>query len=284
MTTPTQNMSRSLSLASTAKLSSGYLIPLLGFGVYQNFTTKDSVLHALAAGYRHIDSAQAYRNEAAVGAAVRESGIPRSDIFITTKIATKLHGYASTLKAVDDSLARFELDYIDLFLIHDPFAGTERRLATYKALQEAKHAGKIRSVGVSNFGVKHLEEVRNAGFDMPSINQIEIHPFCQQRPIVAYCRGHAIAVQAYCPLLRGKMEHPTIKEIAEKHNRSPAQILLRWSLQNGFIPLPKSATPEHIHTNVRLYDFFLSADDMAELDTLDRGKEGAISWNPVDAE
>jgi len=259
-------------------------MPLLGFGVYQNYTTKDSVLEAFKAGYRHVDSAQAYRNEAAVGAAVRESGLSRADVFITTKIVSKNHGYESTLKGVDDSLARFGLDYIDLFLIHDPFSGAERRIATYKALQEAKQAGKIRDVGVSNFGLKHLEEIRNAGFDMPSVNQIEIHPLCQQRPIVSYCRDHSIVIQAYCPLIRGQINSPTILELAAKYDRDPAQLLLRWSLQKGFVPLPKSATPSRIRSNTRLYDFELTEQDISKLDALDRGKAGAISWNPVDAD
>ncbi|KAF8070590.1 NADP-dependent oxidoreductase domain-containing protein [Lyophyllum atratum] len=259
-------------------------MPLLGFGVYQNYTTRDSVLEALEAGYRHVDTAQAYRNEAAVGEAVRDSELSREDVFITTKCISKFHGYETTLKGVDESLARFKFDYIDLFLIHDPFAGAERRLLTYKALQEAKAAGKIRTVGVSNYGVKHLEEIRNAGFPMPSVNQIEIHPLCQQRPIVSYCRKYSIVVQAYCPIIRGKLDDPTIKELAAKYDRDPAQILLRWSLQKGFVPLVKSATSARIHSNTQLYDFELTEEDVTTLDALDRGKDGAISWNPVDAD
>ncbi|KAG5648563.1 hypothetical protein DXG03_003174 [Asterophora parasitica] len=275
-----------LTLVSTTRLSSGHLMPLLGFGVYQNYTTRDSVLEAFKAGYRHVDSAQAYRNEAHVGEAVRDSGIPREELFITTKIISKFHGYESTLKGVDESLARFQFDYIDLFLIHDPFAGRERRLATYKALQEAKDAGKCVltiSLLTPDSGVKHLEEIRNAGLPMPSVNQIELHPFCQQRPIVAYCRAHSIVVQAYCPILRGKLDDATIAAIATKYGRDPAQILLRWSLQKGFVPLPKSANPTRIHSNTHLYDFELAEEDVAALDALDEGKDGALSWNPVDA-
>jgi diketogulonate reductase-like aldo/keto reductase len=174
-----------------------------------------------------------------------------------------------------------------------------------EALLEAKEAGSIRSVGVSNFGVKHLEEIRNAGFEMPSVNQIELHPFCQQQPIVSYCREHSIIVQAYCPILRGKWNHENIQKIAAKvrittarhwskvwgkliliaqYDRDPAQILLRWSLQNGFVPLPKSATPSRIHSNTNLYDFELNQTEMDELDGLDQGTNGAISWNPIDLE
>ncbi|KAG1813793.1 NADP-dependent oxidoreductase domain-containing protein [Suillus variegatus] len=258
-------------------------MPLLGFGVYQNFTTRASVLEALRAGFRHVDSAQAYRNEAAVGEAVRDSGIDRGELFITTKCISKNHGYDSTLKGVDESLAKFGFEYIDLFLIHDPYSGSERRLATYRALQDARDAGKIRSIGVSNYGIKHLEEIADAKYDMPAVNQIELHPFCQQRPIVDYCREHSIVVQAYCPIMRGKMDHPIIQTIAQNHGRDAAQVLLRWSLQKGFVPLPKSATPERIRSNTQLYDFELEPEEMEQLDGLDRGKEGSISWNPVDA-
>ncbi|KAJ7924967.1 NADP-dependent oxidoreductase domain-containing protein [Mycena leptocephala] len=258
-------------------------MPLLGFGVYQNYDAKPSVLEAFKAGYRHVDSAQVYRNEEDVGAAIKECGLKREDLFITTKCVSKTHGYASTLKGVDTSLAKFKLDYIDLFLIHDPFSGTERRLATYKALLEAKAAGKIRSVGVSNYGVHHLEELKGANFEMPTVNQIELHPLCQQKPIVEYCKANSIVVQAYCPIIRGKMDNEVITKIASKHNRDPAQILLRWSLQKGYVPLPKSATPSRINSNAQLYDFELDAQEMSSLDALDRGKDGAISWNPVDA-
>jgi len=269
-------------LASTTRLSSGYTMPLLGFGVYQNYTTKPSVLEAFKAGYRHVDSAQVYRNEAEVGEAVQESGIDRGELFITTKCVSRNHGYSSTLRGVDESLAKFGFDYIDLFLIHDPMSGSEKRLETYKALQESRKAEKIRTVGVSNYGVKHLEEIKNAGYDLPSVNQIELHPFCQQKPIVSYCAEHSIVVQAYCPLVRGKMDHPILQELGRKHNRDIAQILLRWSLQKGFVPLPKSATPERIHSNAQLYDFGLDTEDMTKLDGLDNGKDGAISWNPID--
>jgi len=133
-------------------------------------------------------------------------------------------------------------------------------------------------------GVKHLEEIRSAGFPMPSVNQIEVHPFCQQRPIISYCREHSIVIQAYSPIIRGDLDNSTIKELATKYNRDPAQILLRWSLQKGFVPLPKSATPARIHSNTQLFDFELAEEDVATLDALDRGKDGAITWNPVDTD
>ncbi|KAF8160765.1 NADP-dependent oxidoreductase domain-containing protein [Crassisporium funariophilum] len=277
-------MAAKLTPTSTIRLSTGHTMPLLGFGVYQNYDAKASVLEAFKAGYRHVDSAQVYRNEAAVGEAVRESGLDRADVFITTKCASKSHGYESTVKGVDESLSKLQFDYVDLFLIHDPLSGKDRRLATYKALVEAKKAGKIRTVGVSNYNVKHLEEIKTAGLETPSINQIELHPFCQQKEIVKYCTAYDIVVQAYCPIVRGKMDDPVIVELAKKHDRDPAQILIRWSLQRGFVPLPKSATPSRIHSNAKVFDFELPEEDMRALDGLDRGTEGSISWNPVDAE
>ncbi|CAK5265791.1 unnamed protein product, partial [Mycena citricolor] len=271
----------SLTLSSTVRLNSGYSMPLLGFGVYQNRNARPSVLEAFKAGYRHVDSAQVYQNEGAVGEAVKECSIPREELFITTKCYSKNHGYESTLAGVNTSLGQFGFEYIDLFLIHDPMSGSERRLATYKALLESKTAGKIRTVGVSNYGVHHLEEIKKAGMEMPAVNQIELHPLCQQKPIVDYCKANSIVVQAYCPIIRGKMDHPSITSIAEKHKREPAQVLLRWSLQKGFVPLPKSETPSRIHSNAKLYDFELDEEDMSALDAMDQGKDGAISWNPV---
>ncbi|KAI0313333.1 Aldo/keto reductase [Amylostereum chailletii] len=256
-------------------------MPLLGFGVYQNYTTTASVLEALKVGYRHVDSAQAYRNEAHVGEAIRQSGLPRSDVFVTTKCINKTHGYESTLRGVDISLEKFGFDYIDLFLIHDPMSGHERRLDTYRALLKAREEGKIRSVGVSNYGIHHLEEIIEAGLELPVVNQIELHPFCQQKPIVEWCRGRGIMVQAYCPILRGKMDDTVIIDIAKKYGRDPAHILLRWSLQSGYVPLPKSATSSRIKSNTALYDFTLDEHDMTRLNSLDRGKDGAVSWNPV---
>ncbi|KAF8573787.1 Aldo/keto reductase [Ramaria rubella] len=274
--------SSTLKIASTIKLATGHQMPVVGLGVYKNYTTKQSCLEAFKVGYRLVDTAQAYRSEAHVGAAVRESGLKREEVFVTTKCISKTHGYESTLRNVDLSLERFGFMYIDLFLIHDPFSGPEKRLATYRALQDAKRAGKIREVGVSNYGIHHLEEVRTAGFDMPAVNQIELHPFCQQKAIVEYCRAHSIIVQAYSPLICGHMEHPVLHAVAQRHKRDVAQILIRWSLQKGFVPLPKSAQAHRIASNLDVFDFELTTQEEEELDKLDRGKEGAVTWNPVD--
>ncbi|KAJ3534435.1 hypothetical protein NM688_g7138 [Phlebia brevispora] len=211
-----------------------------------------------------------------------ESGLKREDIFVTSKCISNTHGYEKTLKGVDTSLTKIPGGYIVLFLIHNPHSGTKLRLETYKALLECRDAGKIRSVGVSNYGVHHLEEIEEARMEAPTVNQIELHPLCQQKPIVEYCRQHNIVIEAYCPVIRGRMDIPVLQEIAKKHTRDPGQILIRWSLQKGFVPLPKSATPSRIHSNAQVYDFELDDADMASLDALDKGKEGAISWNPVD--
>ncbi|KDR75170.1 hypothetical protein GALMADRAFT_226827 [Galerina marginata CBS 339.88] len=259
-------------------------MPLLGFGVFQNQNATPSVVEAFKAGYRHVDSAQVYRNEAQVGEAVRQSGLDRVDLFITTKCVSKTHGYESTKSGLDQSLAKMQFDYVDLFLIHDPLSGKDRRLPTYKALLEGKATGKIKAVGVSNYGVKHMEEIKEAGYELPDVNQIELHPLCQQKPIVKYCQENNIIVQAYCPIIRGRMDNPVIQEVAIKHTRDPAQILIRWSLQKGYVPLPKSATPSRIRSNADVYDFELDKEDMQKLDALDLGKAGSISWNPVDAE
>ncbi|KAI0737582.1 Aldo/keto reductase [Daedaleopsis nitida] len=271
-----------LTLTSTIKLPSGYRLPLLGLGVYKNDECKPACLAALKHGYKHIDSARMYRNEAQVGEALRESGVPREDVFITSKVDSGEHGYEKTLAAVDESLQRFKFDYIDLMLLHSPLSGKERRLEAWKALIEARNQGKLRSIGVSNFGVKHLEEIKDAGLETPEVNQLELHPFCQQKDIVQYCAKHGIIVEAYTPLIRGGW-NDTIVDIGKKYNKDPAQVLVRWSLQRGFVPLPKSAHPARVVSNAHVYDFEITAEDMAAIDALDRGKDGAVTWNPIDA-
>jgi len=271
-----------VSINSTIRLSSGYNIPILGLGVYQNYTTRESVLESFRAGYRHIDSAQVYRNEAHVGEAFRDSGLSREEVFITTKCISRNHGYEATLIGVDKSLQAFGVDYIDLFLIHDPFSGKTKRLDTYRALQECRQAGKIRSVGVSNYNIAHLQELLDAGYEAPSVNQVELHPFCQQRPLVEYCVAHDIAIEAYSPLVRGKehaLDNEEIALISAKHGKEAAQVLLRWSLQKGYIFLPKSATPSRIISNAKIFDFALDAEDMTKLDDLDRASDGSVTWS-----
>ncbi|EGN97295.1 hypothetical protein SERLA73DRAFT_57080 [Serpula lacrymans var. lacrymans S7.3] len=259
-------------------------MPTVGLGVYQNEQCAEACAVALKNGYTMIDSARYYENEVQVGVGVKESGVDRASIFITSKVFHDDYGKEETKAAIDDSIKNLGSDYYDLYLVHSPIGGKEKRLAGYKAVLEAKAAGLVRTVGVSNYAVKHIEEIREAGLEMPAVNQVELHPFCQQKPIVEYCKQHNIVVQAYTPLVRGGFDNPVIQELAKKYNKEPAQILIRWSLQKGFVPLPKSSNPDRIVSNLQVYDFEILEEDMAKLSALDRGKEGAITWNPVDTE
>ncbi|KAG8854810.1 hypothetical protein FRB96_007339 [Tulasnella sp. 330] len=250
---------------------SGRKIPLLGLGVWQNGSPIPACEAAFDAGYRHIDCAIVYRNEEDVGTAVRESTVKRDDIFVTSKVSSRWHGYDIALKAIDDSLNRFKL-------------GKAKRLETWRALIKRRDEGKLKSIGVSNYGVKHLEEIEEAGLETPSVNQIELHPWCQQRPIVEYCEKHNIVIEAYSPLTRGKyLDDPMLQSFAKKYRKDGAQILIRYSLQKGWVPLPKSSQTSRVLSNSQVYDFELNADEMKQLDALDKGKDGAVTWNPVDA-
>ncbi|KAI0053626.1 Aldo/keto reductase [Auriscalpium vulgare] len=274
----------SLTIKSHVSMSSGLTMPMLGLGVFRNDDCKPACRAALECGYTHIDSARLYRNEKQVGEAVRESKIPREELFITSKIYHVDRGLDGTLAEVNDSLQNFGFDYLDLYLIHSPIGGKAGRLATWQALLAAKKAGKIRTAGVSNYSPRHMEEIREAGLEMPAVNQVELHPFCQQKEIVAYCRDHGIVVQAYTPPVRGAFDDEVLQELSKKYNKDPAQILVRWSLQHSFVPLPKSAKPERVRSNAQVYDFEISKEDMSKLDALDKGKAGAITWNPIGAE
>ncbi|GAA6055983.1 hypothetical protein JCM3770_000762 [Rhodotorula araucariae] len=280
-------------LASQIQLRRGAQLPRLGFGVFQSTNAKASTAHALVMGYRHIDSARYYHNEEEVCAAVHKfkDGMPNEGngaVWLTTKVMGQEHGTAATAKAVDESVAiakKYGLTW-DLFLLHDPTAGKQKRLEAWKVLLEKRDQGAFKSAGVSNFGVKHLEEIREAGLELPEVNQIELHPFLQQKPIVEYCEKEGIVVEAraaYCPLLRGqRFDDPTLQKLAKKHNVTVPQILVRWSLQKGYVPLPKSDTPGRIQANADLWDFELDSGDLADMDKLDEGF--AVSWNPVNVE
>ncbi|KZT59076.1 Aldo/keto reductase [Calocera cornea HHB12733] len=277
-------MATALTLSSTIKLSTGYPMPRLGLGVYKNDDVGPACDAALAAGYRHIDSALVYYNEKGVGEAVRRSGIPRNEVFITSKVWSQRHGYEEAKAAVEDSLADFKFDFLDLYLIHDPLSGKQKRIETWRALVEKQKEGKLRTIGVSNYSAKHLEEIKEAGLPMPAVNQLELHPWCQQKPIVDYCDAHGIVVQAYTPLTRGKyFDDPALVKICETHHKSPAQVLVRWSLQRGFVPLPKSSNPQRVRDNADVYDFELTAEEMKALDDCDKGDAGGVTWNPIHA-
>ncbi|KAI6085524.1 aldo-keto reductase [Hypoxylon rubiginosum] len=267
------------SINSALKLNSGYEIPRLGFGVYQTLPgeTAKACLEAIGNGYRHIDSAIAYRNEAGVGEAMRSSKLPRSEIFFTSKIP-KSTNYENTKAEIETSLKTAGLDYIDLMLIHSPFGGSAARKDTWRALVDAVEEGKIRSIGISNYGVHHLDELeqhikeleaeRGAGKGgIISVGQWEVHPWCPRPDIVEWSTKRNIAVEAYAPVVRGKrFGEKVLVGLAEKYGKTEAQILLRWSLQKGYVPLPKSVTPSRIKENAEIYDFEISEEDMAKLE------------------
>ncbi|WRT68974.1 uncharacterized protein IL334_005956 [Kwoniella shivajii] len=277
-----------LTLQSTLKLHTGTSIPLLGYGVFQakGDDCYKGIIEALKVGYRHIDDAQGYYNEEDAGRAIADTDIPREKIFVTTKyMPTKTVVPSSQvydeLKKSLPKLDNTKNGYIDLMLIHAPFGGPEGRASNWEALVKAQKEGWIKDIGVSNFGVRHLKELPSP---KPTINQIEVHPWCQQKEIIKYCQENDIAVEAYCPIVRAdpkRFAEPKLKKISEKHGKGPGEVLLRWSLQKGLIPLIKSVTPSRIKSNTELYDFELDDQDIADLDSLDEGAGGAISWNPV---
>lgn len=274
-----------MTIGSRVKLNSGHQMPILGFGCYLLNKAEEACETSIKIGYRHLDSARWYENEAAVANGLRRSGIDRDSMFLTTKVFGDQHGYEECKAALQDSVTPPKPEYWDLVLLHDPLSGPEKRIEAYRALAEAQRDGKARSIGVSNFGIEHLRGLAAAAVGpIPAVNQLELHPWCQQREIVEYCRSKGIVIQAYCPLVRGKyMTNHTLLKISQKVGKSPAQVLLRWSLQHGFVPLPKSDKPERIKENANIFDFELDAESMTQLDSLDQGDKGAISWNPTSA-
>jgi diketogulonate reductase-like aldo/keto reductase len=270
-----------LTIGSELRMNDGHTIPLFGYGTYQvpnGGSCRSAVAHALKLGYRHIDTAALYGNEEDVGRAVRESGIAREEIFVTTKLWNSDQGYKSALKAFDRSLNRLGLDYVDLYLIHWPEPG--KRGESWRALVELAHEGRARSIGVSNYTVAHLEELLRESDVVPANNQVEFSPFLYQKKLLEFCTSNAITLTAYCPLTHGdKLDHPTIAAIGKRHGKTGAQVLLRWALQHGVIAIPKSARPERIAENAALYDFELDAGDMKKLDALDEGYR--TSWDPT---
>lgn len=266
---------------TTVQLRSGAAIPQVGLGVWQTpagAATREAVAAALDAGYRHIDTARVYRNEADVGAAVRASSVPRDQLFVTTKLWNADQGYDEALRAFDASLERLGMDYVDLYLIHWPVPG--KRLESWRALERIFEEGRARSIGVSNFLVPHLRELLAKAKHVPAVNQIELSPFLQRRDTVALCQENGIVLEAYSPLTHGqRLGHPAVVEIARRVNRSPAQVLLRWSLQHGNVVLPKSTRPARIVENGKLFDFSLDEAAMKHLDGLEEGL--ATGWDPA---
>lgn len=272
-----------LTLGSRFPLNNGRGMPVLGLGVWQvppGPIARATVRTALEVGYRHIDTAKLYGNESDVGRAVRESGIPREEVFVTTKLWNSDHGYESALRAGQESLKALGLGYIDLYLIHWPVPG--KRSESWDALIRLQKEGVCRSIGVSNYTVRHLEELLEASDAVPAVNQVEFNPFLFQKELLQYCQRHGILLEAYSPLMKGnRLDDPRIQRIAKSRDRTPAQVVLRWALEHGVAVIPKSVRPERIRANAAIFDFSLSPAEMRALDALDEGHR--TSWNPEES-
>jgi len=267
--------------APTLKLTDGHSIPQAGLGTWKinDEAVFDKAFNAaIKAGYRHFDTAQAYGNEHLLGEAWQKSGLKREELFITTKIGVVNFGHDRTMHSFKDSLKNLGTDYVDLLLLHFPVPLL--RKGSWKALEEIRQAGQARSIGVSNYTIRHLEELKGYAKDMPVINQVELHVFLQQPDLIDYCSKHGVAVEAYSPLAHGTpMNNETISAIAKKHGKTYAQIMLRWCVQKGLIVIPKSATPDRIAENIDIFGFELDDEDMERLAGLD--KDMRTCWSPV---
>ncbi|AZB01704.1 aldo/keto reductase [Chryseobacterium joostei] len=266
-------------------LNNGVDIPALGFGVWQMEDLKEcenAVIKAIQTGYRMIDTAAIYQNETAVGTAVKNSGIDRDELFITSKVWVQDHGYEKAKSAFQRTLNRLQMDYLDMYLIHWPYGDF---LGTWKALEDLYKEGKIKAIGVCNFTVEKLEELKANSTVLPVINQIELHPVFQQKELQVYDRENNIITQPWSPLGNGNanlLSNAELKAIAEKYNKTVAQVILRWHLQEGFVVIPKSVTPSRIEENFNVFDFELTADEMNVVRSLDTGKR--LFFDPKDPE
>jgi len=271
-----------LDIGSRLLLNDGNSMPQFGLGVYLTSEGKEirrAMEMAIAAGYRHFDTAAMYGNEAGVGAAIRESGIPREAFFVTTKLWNDDHGYDSALKAFEKSNNKLDLEYIDLYLIHWPVPGLRRD--SWRALEKLKGSGMAKSIGVSNYILPHLQEMNEYSTFKPSVNQIELHPFNfgSRKATIDYCFHHSIVPEAYSPLTRGKkFSDPVVAAAAKSLGKTPSQILIRWSIQHGFSCIPKSSDPDRIKLNADVFGWEIPVEWMQKLDELDTGL--AVSWNP----
>ncbi|MGW0662128.1 aldo/keto reductase [Streptodolium elevatio] len=265
-----------MSSVPSITLNNGVSIPQLGFGVWQvpPAETEVAVRAALDAGYRSIDTASAYENESGVGAAIAASGIPREELFVTTKLWNRRQGYDTTLASFDDSLAKLGLEYVDMYLIHWPMPAADRYIDTWQAFEKLYADQRIRAIGVSNFQIPHLERLFDGSGVVPAVNQIELHPYLQQRELRSFHDEFGVRTEAWSPLAKGGalLTDTVITGIAEKHGRTPAQVVLRWHVQQGTIVIPKSVTPSRIAENIAVFDFDLDQADNEAIANLDRGR------------
>ncbi len=271
-------------LQGTTVLHNGVRMPYFGFGTYkvkEGEEVYNAVRTALETGYRLIDTAALYENEEGVGRAIRDSGIPREEIFVTTKVWNSDQGYDSTLRAFETSLKKLDIGYIDLYLIHWAVKG--KYLDTWKALVELYKEGRVRAIGVSNFQIHHLQDIMDHFDEIPTVNQVELHPYLTQEELREFCAKHNIKVEAWSPLGRGRLlDLPELKRIAEKYGKTPAQVVLRWHVQNDIIVIPKSVHPERIKENADIFDFELSDEDMAAINRLNRNERFGKDPDHVD--
>lgn len=265
-------------------LNNGVKMPQLGFGVWQvpNEEVVNPVLKALEVGYRSLDTAKVYENERGVGEAIAKSNLDREDIFVTTKVANSDQGYDNTLRAFDRSLKELDLDYIDLYLIHWPTPKYDDYVETFQAMEKLYADGRVKAIGVCNFHIEHLVRILNECEVVPVVNQVECHPYFQQNALKEFCKKHDIYIESWSPLHQGGevLEDPVVNEIAEKHGKTAAQVVLRWHLQENSIVIPKSVTPSRIEENFHVFDFELSTDEMQEMKGINRNERKA--WDPND--
>ena len=256
-------------------------IPQVGLGLWQikkEYDLRKAVLAALQAGYRHFDTAQVYGNEAFLGDVLRESDVPRSELFITTKLANDNQSWDAVVPSFTESLKNLQTDYVDLYLVHFPV--TQSRRPAWRQMEAIARSGKAKAIGVSNYTVAHLDELLREADIRPVVNQVELHVYLQQPELVAYCQKHGIVIEAYSPLAHGYgIKHPTLQSIGAAYDKTPAQVMLRWCVQQGMVVLPKSVHPEYIQQNRDIFDFTLSEDDLGAIADLD--KDLRTCWDPT---
>ncbi|MBL0404841.1 aldo/keto reductase [Microvirga aerilata] len=272
-----------MSAIPTIRLNDGNAMPQFGYGVWRvsNEEAAAAVGEAIKAGYRSVDTAAIYGNEEGVGEAIRAASVSRDELFITTKVWNNNHGYDNTLRAFDESLGRLQLDFVDLYLIHWPVAGSDAYRDTWRALIKLKQDGRARSIGVSNFMVEHLRRLIDETGVTPAVNQIELHPRFQQKELRAFHAANGIATESWSPLGQGSLvTDETLAGIGRKYGKTPAQVILRWHLDNGLVVIPKSVTPSRMRENIDVFDFKLDADDMRVIEGLD-DKGGRVGPDPA---